>query len=302
MELKILLNATNSNEILTNKSLYEQIYKEYIFVSINCFIYLSCSTFSIILNLPLIINWILVCKKENYADYIFFSMACADFIEGFLVCPIYFIEKLIEINLISSYKISETINCLTESIDYSIWLISLSSLFLLSLHRFKQLISPFKEGVELNRFRFTLIISIWFIFPMISCPLIWYRKFITYEDYFELLFYISDCIFILTICILNILIMIQFRSKVKNKKLKKNNFKKEKKAILCTLSLTLLLLITMGPFIIVHPFTIYKYYFADFLYGIYYSFSYFYIIVDPIILLFFNPKLRIKFQLICKAK
>ena len=150
MEDTILFNTNNSFDML-NKSM--QLNLEYIFGSFNCLIYLICSIFSIILNLPLILNWILNFKKNRYADFLLISISVSDFLNGFIVCPMYFIKKLIEMNLISSYVISKSLFFIMESVDYSIYLIGPASLFLLSLHRLKQLISPFKEGVQLNIFR-----------------------------------------------------------------------------------------------------------------------------------------------------
>ena len=293
MEVAIYFNNTNVKD-LSNKSAGETFNKEYIFGSINGSIYLLCSIFSIILNLPLIINWILNCKKDNYADVLIISIVFVDFLDGFLVCPIYFIQELIKMNLISPDVISPNIDFVTKSIDLSIWFMMLSSLLRLSLHRFKQLISPFKEEVKLNKFRILTIVSIWFIFPIISFLSNWLIK---NEELIELLFCVSVLIVFISVCILNILIILEFKSKLKNTKLNKSNFKNEKKAILCTLSFCMLLFIIWVPYLILEPFKFFKYEFVEYLHDICYSFAYSYMIVDPVIVLFFNKRLRIDLRL-----
>ena len=289
MEIEILYNNTNTIDI-SNKSLQQKFNAEYIFGSINGLIYSFCSIFSIILNLPLIINWTINCKKDKYADFLIISIAVSDFLDGLLCCPIFCIRELIEMNLVSSNVISQNLAFISDSIDNSIWWISPLSLLLLSLHRLKQLISPFKEGVKLNRFRIVRIVLIWLLFPIISFLIVW---FIQYDEYFKLILYSGDLIIFTSTCIVNILIILKFKSKLNNSKLNKRNFKNEKKAILCTLSLTLLLSITWTPYFILEPFAIYKYDFAVFLNRIYFSFCYFYMIIDPLIVLLFNQKFRI---------
>ena len=54
----------------------------------------------------------------------------------------------------------------------------------------------------------------------------------------------------------------------------------------------------MGPYLIFHPFTIYGYEFAEYLHNIGYSFSYFYICIDPLVLILFYKKFRINWKLI----
>ena len=289
MEVVILVNVTNTIFI----SVQPKFNVEYIFGSIKGSIYLLCSIFSVILNLPLIINWIFNCKKDNYADFLLISITVADFLGGLLVCPINCIKEFIEMNLISSNVISKKMFYISLSIDNSIWLISPLSLLLLSLHRYKQLTSPFKERVELNRFRILIIVSIWFLSSIIGFLIIWYILFIKYEEYIEILYHFIQCAVIISTISLNILIIYKFKSKLKNTKLNKNSFKNEKKAILCSVWLNILLLITCAPFLILQPFAIYNFQFVYALHGIYYSFNYFYIIVDPLILLLFNKNLRL---------
>ena len=295
MENVIIFNSTHIEDI-SNRSVQQN--KDFIFNAINCLIYLLCSIFSVILNLPLILNWIFVCKKENYADFLIISISLSDFIDGFLVCPIHLIEKL-NMNLNSSYVLNKTLHFINESIDSWIWKTSLFSLLLLSLHRLKQLISPFKEGNKLNRFRVIAIVSMWFILPIYFFLMHWYKMYIKNETLIRILEYLSECAFIISICFLNVLIIVQFKKKMKNTTLNKNNFKKEKHAILCTLWLTLLLLITTGPYLIVRPFTIYK---NELLHEIDFAFAYFYISVDPFVVILFNKNLRINLKFILKQK
>ena len=285
MEVVILFNITNAIDI-SNKSVPPKLNVEYIFGSINCLFFLFCAIFSFILNLPLIINWICNCKKDNYAGFLIISITVSNFLDGLLVCPIFFIQQLIDMNLVSSNLISKNLDYITKSIDSSIWLINPLSLLLLSLHRFKQLISPFKEGVELNKFRIVTIVSLWLLSPIICFPIIWHILFI------EILHHIIECTAVISTCSFNFLIIYKFKLKLKNNRLNKNNFNNEKKAIVCTVWLNLMLLTTWAPFLILRPFAIYKFQFVVALRDIYSSFSYFYIIVYPLILLVFNKKLR----------
>ena len=48
-------------------------------------------------------------------------------------------------------------------VDMSVYLISFLSLIILSYHRWRQLIKPFEETANINRFRIFLIISIWIV-------------------------------------------------------------------------------------------------------------------------------------------
>ena len=150
-------------------------------------------------------------------------------------------------NLISSNLVSKYMAFVILGIEYSIWLIGPLSLFLLSVHHFKQLTSPFKEGVELNGFRNVTIVSKWFLSSIIGFLIIGYKSFIKYEVFIEILYHISECTAIVSICSLNILIIYKFKLKLTNNRLNKNNFKNEKKAILCKIFLNLHLLITWAP-------------------------------------------------------
>ena len=292
MEASIHFNTTDKMVISNHTIINED--EEYIFGSINCFIYLFCSIFSIILNLALILNWIFVFKKDKYADFLLISMASADLIIGSLTCPFDLIKKLSDMSLISSLKISKTSIFVKESIEYAAWLNTFLSLFLLSWHRFKQLISPFKESAMLNKLRIVILTSKWLILPPICFFIIWCKTFTQYKDLIEFLHYLSGMITNVSVFILNILIILKFKSKLKNTKLNKNNFKYEKKAILCTFVLTLQFLKSLAPYFIVIPFVILKFKFVESLHDIYYSFGYFYIVADPLTVLIFNKKFRIK--------
>ena len=299
MEASSILNITETIDLLSNKSSQPKSNEEFIFGIVNCTIYLLCSIFSTFLNLSLILNWIIYCKKDKYADCLLISIAISDFLCGFLLCPIFFIKELIKINLISSNVISRNLTFVTDSIRYTIWWISPVSLLLLSFHRFKQIISPFKEGVKLNRFRVITLVSIWLIVPTISFPIIWYENSIKPEELKTFFIdYICDLILFISVFILNILIIVQFKSKLKKTRLNKNNFKNEKKAILCTLTLAMLLFITWVTYLILEPFAIYKYEFVEYFHGIYFSFGYFWIISNPLIVLLFNKNLRIDLKFI----
>ena len=222
MEASIILNISKTID-LSNKSAQTKLNVKYIFGTVTCSIYLLCSIFSNILNLPLLINWIFKCKKDKYTDFLIISITVSDFLCGFLVCPIYSIQELIKMNYVSSYVISTNLFFVTESIDYSIWWISPLSLLLLSMHRFKQLISPFKEGAKLNRLRVLTIVSIWLIFPIISFPITWSKNLIKTEELVNSFNYIRDFIVMISVYILNILIVVQFKLKLKNTRLNKKN-------------------------------------------------------------------------------
>ena len=100
MEVQSFLNTTLTQHI-SNKSIDHLLNKNLIFDSINCFIIIIFCTSSVILNFQLILNWIFVCKKDNYADFLIISMATADFVDGFIVGPFLLMRKLSDMSLFS---------------------------------------------------------------------------------------------------------------------------------------------------------------------------------------------------------
>ena len=265
-----------------------------IFVIINCFIYSICAILSTILNIPLIINWIVFCKKDNYSDLLLISIALTGLIDGIFVCPIHLTKKLKELHFIR-VSLSEFVEFLEESIDDAIFPINFLSMLILSLHRLRLLKVPFKEQTKINRFRIASIISIWLTCIIASFLEEWYLYYIRSEKLLRFMFIIITLyIPTVSVIVINILIIINFIAKMKNQNLNRVDFKKEKKAILCTLSITLAISLTFGMYSIFYPFKIYDFEFEKYLHDLYYSLGYSFTFLNPLIVLIFNKKLRIK--------
>ena len=280
------LEFNSSTNVLTEANLYDVI---------NCFIYLICAILSTFLNIPLIIKWIFFCKKNNYADLILITMAVADFINGIFICPSLLIMKLNQINFIKLNFINTFFQFFEDSIDNALTAITLSSMFILSLHRLKLLKTPFKEKTKFNRFRIAIITLIWLISIITNFASYLISYYIKRVNIFYLIWLIvSLYIPSISIVILNIIIIINFTSKIKNKNFNRSDFKKEKKAILCTLSINITLLLFYFPSLILYPFKLYNYEFVEYFHEIYYSISYSYIFINPLIVLIFNRRFRLK--------
>ena len=136
-----------SNESLTNARLDARLDGDIIFTIINCSIFSLSAFFSIILNLLLIISWYFNRIKNNYSDFIFISLAVADFINGLFVC----ISRLI----IQLIKVDKLFEFMLDSVDIAVYIINFLCLILLSYHRLRQLIKPFEEKVTINRIIFS---------------------------------------------------------------------------------------------------------------------------------------------------
>ena len=288
-------NFSNITQIDNGSEMFS--YTQIIYTLVSCIILLSSAFFSTIFNFLLILSWIIKKDKENFADLILISMAICDFINGIFVCPSIF---LIYNEDISGIKIGVNkliFEFISYSVDATVNEISVLSLLILSLHRYRQLNDPFKEKARLNRFRICLIISIWFIsfsFWFIGNRLFFFNEdFVINVDNNEFvylgrmfIFYFVPIIFII---ILNILIIKSFKLKMKNKKLIKTNLKKEKKAIACTNSITLLLLLTFGVGLVLQPLEYYT--FINDIYGVKYL-TYYYSALNPLVVFLFNKKFR----------
>ena len=276
-----------SNESLTNASLNGNI----IFTIINCSIFSLSAFFSIILNLLLIISWYFNRIKNNYSDFIFISLAVADFINGLFVC----ISRLI----IQLIKVDKLFVFIVDSVDSAVYLISFLCLILLSYHRLRQLIKPFEEKVTINRFRIFVIISIWIVSLVIPFLSLYLNQYLVNSEFHRKLITISAALIgfyipILSILILNILIVRNFKAKLNRKiiKIKKIHFKNEKNAIKCIVCMNTGLLLTMGLWLIIFPFWLYNYEFALYFHEIDSSISYFYSAIDPCVVFLFCKKFR----------
>ena len=138
-------------------------YNEFIFGIINFSIYLVCSFLSIFLNCLLIISWLINCKKDNFADFILFSNAICNFINGFFVCQSFYLIELKKLKLIQSELINQLFENIVALVDDTTSASNSFSLLLISIHRLRQLIGPFKENPKITRLRIFYIISISFI-------------------------------------------------------------------------------------------------------------------------------------------
>ena len=279
----------NSSNITNNsKSIY---------ILISCIILSSSAFLSTIFNPLLILSWTIKKEKDNFSDLILISMAISDFINGIFICPsivIIFYEDVKCIRLIFNKKIFEFI---TYSVEASVNEISVLSLLILSLHRYRSLVKPFKEKSKLTRFRVSLIISIWII--SFSCCFLGNRLFFFNNDFLldlksnefiymgrMLIFYLVPIILII---VLNILMIKRFKSKMRNPHLIKTNLKKEKNAIDCINSITLILLLTFGVGLVLQPLEFYNFlndfYILKFL-------TYYYSAFNPLVVFLFNKRLR----------
>ena len=266
--------------------------KNFIFDMLNCIIYLLSAISSSILNCILILSWLLHCKKNSYSDLIFISNAVSDFLNGFIVCNSHFITKVKEADFNENVKFSQIFNYIVSVIDDTMFFTSLTSLLLLAYHRYRQLVIPFKEKDTLNRFRIFSIISSWFISLIIASIRNYFGLF-SYKNFIELSFcVIFYCIPISLITILNILIIRTFKIKLKNKKIQKNKIKNEKKAIACTLFISLAVLVTFGFWLLFYPFELFEFKFVQWFHSLYLSFAYFYSSLNPLVVLYFNKKMR----------
>ena len=181
--------------------------------------------------------------------------------------------------------------------DHGNFLISYLSLIFLSYHRLRQLTIPFEEKADLNRFRIILIISIWIISLSIGFLRNYPRFYIITSDYHNRLFRLITNLFILyipvfIIIVLNFLIVKQFIIKFKKKNLNKRNFRKEKKAIYCTISINSVLLLSQGLWFLFYPFEIFNFEFTFALQNIYLPIANSFAVFNPLVVFLFNKKLR----------
>ena len=265
-----------------------------IFTIINCSIYFLCAFFLIILNLLLIISWYFNRTKNNYSDFIIISLAVADFTNGLLVCNGYFVITLLGQNNVNKFFIF-----MVYLVDFSVYLISFLSLIILSYHRLRQLLKPFEEKAKINRFRTFLIISIWIVCFVFGFLKNYTRKYLINSLYYINLISISTNIIafyipILWILVLNILLVQKFIAKLKEKKIKiKNNqTKNEKNAIACVICINFGLILSMGLWLVLYPFELYKFEFALSFHEIDLAIAYFYSIIDPFVVFLFSKKYR----------
>ena len=276
-----------TNESFKNESLDGDI----IFKIINCSIYSVCAFFSIILNLLLIISWYFNRSKHNYSDFIFISLAVSDFINGLFVCIGNLIKQLI--------KVDELFVFILSFIDYSVYIINFLSLIILSYHRLRQLIKPFKEKATINRFRIFLIFAIWIFSTVMVFLSHFISKYLLNSKFYSKLITISSTLIgcyvpILLILFLNTLLVGNFKAKLNKKisKIKKIHNKNEKNAIKCIVCMNTGILLTMGLWLIIYPFRIYNFEYVSYLYELDASIAYFYSIVDPFVVFLFCKKFR----------
>ena len=276
-----------SNGSLTNARLDGDI----ILTIINCSIFSFCAFFSIILNLVLIFGWYFYRSKNNYSDLIFISLAVSDFINGLIVCIGYLIIELKDVDPLLKTGLN--------SVDNAVYIINFLSLITLSYHRLRQLIKPYEEKATINRFRIFVIISIWIASLVISFLNFFISEYLVNSEFYsKLILILITLIFldfpILSILILNILIIRNFKAKLDKKitKIKKINFKNEKNAIKCIVFMNTGILLTMGLWIIIYPFRLYNYEFALCFHELDAKITYFYSIVDPLIVFLFSKKIR----------
>ena len=276
-----------SNESLTNASSDGDIF----FTIINCSIFSLSAFFSIILNFLLIMSWYFNRTKKNYSDFIFFSLAVADFINGLFVCIGHLIIELLKADKLFLFMLI--------SVEYAVYLISYLCLILLSYHRLRQLIKPFEEKASIDRLRIFVIISIWIGSLIISFLTFYQSEYLVNSEFYRKIISISiDLIVfyipILSILILNVIIVRNFKAKLNKKitKIKKINFKNEKNAIKCIVCMNTGIVLSMGLWLIIHPFSLFNFEFALYFHEIDLSITYFYSVIDPCVVFLFCKKFR----------
>ena len=281
---------------LSNVTLYDsQLNNHSISQLINIAIYLFCAIFASISNFLLILSLIIFGKRDAYSDLIFISIAISDFINGIFVCSFKSIENAA---LLKGYKLNSLFKWFIEVLEDAIFFNDLYLLFLLTIHRFRQIVTPFKEGNQLNKFRIFIIIATWTISALNGILNGIFREF---EKIYFIEFlsdFIGFYIPLIAVIVLNILILNKFYFKLKNSKFKNKNLKNEKNAIACTVSSTLLLLLTFSFWLILVPFEVFKYDFIEDLNDFYHLPIFFYSPLSPVIIFYFNKKYRQIIQVI----
>ena len=278
---------------ISNSTDFDKI--KFIIEIINCSIYFLCSVLSTLFNSLLIISWLIYCQKENYADFILISNAITDLINGFIANQWYYLNELKNMNLIQNILIlNHNFEDIVKVIDQATLISGFFLLLMLSIHRFKQLVQPFKENPKITRLRLFIIFSILVISLIFS--FIKRRDFDPKSHNKEIKDLILTIVFIdiplILILIINFLVIKHFMIKLKEKHSIKNNFKNEKKAISCTIAINFNILLTNGLLLILNPFSILKFKFIHNFHKIHEAISYFYIVLDPLIIFYFNQKFR----------
>ena len=214
---------------------------------------------------------------------------------GFFVCQGNYLKLLIKIKFLQSSIINKTFDLILSIITDTAFSSSLYFLLILSIHHLRQLIVPFKENSKITRLRILLIIGVWVMTSVIAFSKNFMDNYIPSQSVKsthlikDLLFYYMPILFIL---LMNILIIRYFLKKLKNKNLKKNDYKNEKKAIACTIGMNSNLLLTNGLWAIIHPFVIYEFGFAKSFNKIESSFTYVYIVFNTLLIFYFNKKIK----------
>ena len=256
------------------------------------------SFISITLNLLcIVLISITLGKKRTYSNIIFLLISIADFIVGLISIPgdifLTYSNKKMPLGIIV---------CLFyKTFDYGNSGFSLMLLLVITVHRFLQLKDPFKQKEQMNRWRWMLILLLFF-----SNYGVWLGLSFNYFnqkankdvcsvkrfDVFIYAFYCASTIgpFILII-IMNGLMTREFIIK-KSKKMVRRN-KKQDNAIYCILAITANLIICWGLYVIIWPIIkTCKYCVPDNLYTVAYLLNYGFSAVNPILLLVFNQNYR----------
>ena len=278
-------NFTNQTFYLANNDV------DLIRIIIDLVVYSITALLGSILNLLLIFIWLINPIKKNYSNLLYISMAISDFILSVFVCLISFLYYSYFSKLIYQI-IDKKLKNVTHAIDAAVTSISILSLFILSLHRYRQLSVPFKEKTEIDKIRTILIIAIWAI-----C-LIYWNAFNFYSSNYSsknLIYCFSIGIFqfvpIFAIILLNILIIKEFILKIRNSKLNKVKFKRERKAIKCVLCISILLISLYSLYLIQFPVNMFGIKYSKYLIWISRIVN-FYPALNPVIVFLFHNSFR----------
>ena len=257
-------------------------------------IFMVSAFFTTILNFILILSWLIQKNKKNYADLILISMALSDLINGLYVLPLFAFKELNSLNTTNN-ELNRFLIHTVNIIDMTTSEITIISLLILSLHRYRQLVVPFKEKSLLNRNKISLLISIWVFSLMYWFVTFWPFRPLVFEKNKLIRFItmiIGIYIPILIVIVLNILIKKTFKLKINQNQLNKMCFKRERRAIACTNSITICLVVTCLSYLIIFPFDVLNFEFVRYLFGFHYI-IYFHAALNPLVVFRFNKKFRL---------
>ena len=287
------MNSTFSNEFEEGESLLHFIYL------------ISMNILAILLNGS--IAGSILAKKiiRSYSNFMFFNIVFSDFLSAIL----FLLGGLFKYVFLNNFGV-----LLIAGIDNACYSVSVISLSVLTYHRFNQVKCPFKENEKLNLTRKIGVCLIWLysqllwiIYSIFTEKFIELNIFFTFYMLMNIFTYGLPVIINIILCCLTIHLIyskkkhssislspphnttsnITLRATIK----RKFRLTKEKKAIFCLLSLSVLFFVSWFYFIFITPISVYQTN-RPIKYGIGEYLVFIYPVLNPVILLFFNKKFR----------